>query len=199
MNRRVQPKESLDFFPTPPWATRALLEHLIPNATGICWEPACGQGDMVHPLAERFGKVIASDIHDYGGGEVRDFMAGPGNMFWDSDPASDWVITNPPFNCAERFALRALGVARVGVALLVRLTFLETPGRYQRLFTVHPPTEVGVFAERVVIVEGRLDPDGGTATAYAWIVWEKAHMGHGTELRWIPPCRKRLERRSDYR
>jgi hypothetical protein len=30
MAQRVEPKDSADDFPTPPWATRALLEHAAP-------------------------------------------------------------------------------------------------------------------------------------------------------------------------
>ena len=29
MARRVEAPDSLDFFPTPPWATRALVEHVL--------------------------------------------------------------------------------------------------------------------------------------------------------------------------
>jgi len=31
MAQRFEAKDSLDDFPTPPWATRALLEHVIPD------------------------------------------------------------------------------------------------------------------------------------------------------------------------
>jgi hypothetical protein len=44
--------------------------------------------------------------------------------------------------------------------------------------------------------KGRLAPEGSTATAYCWLVWEWNRGG--TSLDWIPPCRKRLERSSDY-
>ena len=29
MAQRVEPKDSADDFPTPPWATRALVEHVL--------------------------------------------------------------------------------------------------------------------------------------------------------------------------
>ena len=43
MAQRVEGKGSPDDFPTPPWATRALLEHVIPNrglASKTCMEPS---------------------------------------------------------------------------------------------------------------------------------------------------------------
>jgi hypothetical protein len=39
--------------------------------------------------------------------------------------------------------------------------------------------------------------DGSTATAYCWLVWFKSRPD-STQFHWISPCRKRLERASDY-
>ena len=58
MAQRVEAKDSLDDFPTPPWATRALLEHIIERGgytnTLTCLEPACGAGHMAKVLKEYF-------------------------------------------------------------------------------------------------------------------------------------------------
>jgi hypothetical protein len=86
---------------------------------------------------------------------------------------------------------------RLGIAMLTRTVFIESEGRYERLFKVNPPSRVAQFAERVPMVEGRLDREITTATAYAWLVWEKDRLG-SCELFWIPPCRKKLERDEDY-
>jgi len=48
------------------------------------------------------------------------------------------------------------------------------------------------------MVKGRVDKKASTATGYAWLVWEKSRLGSGSELMWIPPCRKMLEREGDY-
>ena len=128
MAQRHEPKDSADDFPTPPWATRALIEHVIgtENVGGLsCLEPACGRGHMARTLGEYFAKVTASDAYHYGFGPVRDFLG-------ELDEASlhDWVITNPPFRLAAEFVDRALIAANVGVAILVRTVFLESVGRY---------------------------------------------------------------------
>ncbi len=195
MAQRVEARDSLDFFPTPPWATRALLEWLgeRPGFRSSVWEPACGAGDMARPLAEHFGQVIASDVHDYGFGDVRDFLwPGP------AEPV-DWVITNPPFRLALEFVERAHQVARVGIAMLVRTAFLEGGERYERLFSKTPPSEILQFAERVPMFRGRLDASGSTATAYCWLAWRYLKRpAPVTEFHWLPPCRKRLERSADY-
>ncbi len=194
MAQRYEPKDSLDNFPTPPWATRALLEHVIsPQELRMqsCWEPACGEGHMAKVLDDYFGTVYASDIHPYGYGSTRDFLDDG------TDQDVDWIITNPPFKQAEEFVVKALSIARRGVAMLARTVFAESVGRYQRLFSTTPPTKVAIFAERVPIFKERLDPKGSTATSYAWFVWE-APVGVTTQKLWIPPCRKILERASDY-
>lgn len=196
MQRRVEAHDSLDDFPTPPWATRALCEYLVTQESqyiGLmrCREPAANRGHMVAPLSEFFLHVEASDIHDYGVGfPVRDFLFGDCVSF-------DWTITNPPFRLAEQFIIKALAESSEGVAVIVRSAFLESVGRYQNLFSKHRPSHVLQFTERVVMHKGKLSANGSTATAYCWVVWKKKHGGP-TVFDWIAPCRKRLERAEDY-
>lgn len=195
MAQRTEPKDSPDDFPTPPWATRALLEHVIGGGdltAQTCLEPACGAGHMAKVLKEYFGEVRCADAYDYGYGPIRDFLTYP----YEAN-AVNWVITNPPFRLAEEFVLRALSVARTGVAILARTVFLESSGRYRRIFEETPPSKFAQFVERVPMVKGRLDRKATTATGYAWLVWEKGASGH-PRLMWVPPCRKQLERLSDY-
>jgi hypothetical protein len=196
MAQRIEPLDSFDDFPTPPWATRALIEYVLDKpalASTTCLEPACGRGHMARVLADYFGSVVAADVFDYGFGTVADFLATEY-----PDRSIDWVISNPPYRLAEAFILRALPIARHGVAMLVRTSFIESVGRYGRLFRPYPPAVLAQFTERVPMLRSRLDRDGSTATAYAWIVWRRGHAG-GTRLVWIPPCRKALERDGDYR
>ena len=201
MAQRHEAHDSLDHFPTPPWATRALCEWLRSPNHGMtfwpdmtAWEPACAEGHMSRPLTESFGTVISSDVHDYGFGEVRDFL------FPGPQPEADWIITNPPFRLGQEFARTAIERAECGAALLVRTAFLEGGARHAGLFQPHPPAWVLQFVERVPMVKGRLDGTASTATSYCWIVWhgryKPAHWT--TQFGWIPPCRKRLERADDY-
>lgn len=200
MQQRHEAHDSLDDFPTPPWATRALCERLARyyEETSyahlkqmVCREPAANRGHMAKPLAEVFGEVIASDVHDYGVGfAVDDYL------FPHTEKKADWTITNPPFRLAEQFIERACATSTEGVAMIVRSAFLEGQGRFERLFSKNPPSLVLQFTERVVMHKGRLAPEGSTATAYVWLVWIDGE--EGTQLEWIAPCRKRLERPSDY-
>ena len=192
MQQRSEPHDSLDDFPTPPWATRALCERLGDLSGLTCREPAANRGHMVRPLSEHFARVIASDIHDYGAGfPVKDFL------FLSGTDLVDWTITNPPFRLAEEFIRHAITTSRKGVAVIVRSAFLEGQGRYAALFSKHRPRLILQFAERVVMHKGRLAPEGSTATAYCWIVFAPIPAPF-TEFDWIAPCRARLERPGDY-
>lgn len=184
-----------DYYPTPPWCTRALFDHFsgVPWERYLAWEPACGSGHMSEVLRERMGDVIATDLHDYGQcSRPLDFLHAGAN------PAGlvvDWVITNPPFNQAAPFALKALSVARVGVAFFCRVQFLESARRYHKLFSPHPLSWVAVFSERCGLHRGMWVPGSGGLICYAWFVWakEEARLSLGlsdhdqTRLSLIPP------------
>lgn len=202
-HNRVEPSDSLDFFPTPPWATRALVEHVLKHLRRdvhcklqTVWEPACGEGHMAEPLAEYFREVVASDIKDYGYGDqyVVDFLSVEHlNRQYDAD----WIVTNPPFGeNLDKFILKALSLAGTGVAMLVRMQCLESVGRYERIYKDNPPTVIAFFVERVPMHKGRWEPEGDTMTAYVWLVWIKGAAPKAPF--WIPPgCREALTRPDD--
>jgi hypothetical protein len=130
-------------------------------------------------------------VHDYGEGfAIEDFLF-PGTL-----PQVDFTFMNPPFRLAEQFIERALETSRIGCAAILRSAFLEGVGRFGRLFSERPPAYVLQFVERVPMVKGRVDPEAASATSYAWLIWFKGDTD--TRLRWLPPCRKRLERDVDY-
>ena len=198
-HNRIEPSDSLDFFPTPPWATRALMEHVLKRLgrDGHCrsrtaLEPACGEGHMAEVLKEYFLSVMAADIADYGYG-----TGGVDFLHPDSWTNSDWIITNPPFgDNIDKFILKALSLAGTGVAMLVRMQCLETVGRYERIYRDQPPTLISFFAERCPIHKGRWEPEGDTFTAYVWLVWIKGEAPRAPF--WIPPgCREALTRPDD--
>lgn len=211
MARRRGLPAGLEFFPTQPWAGRALCHHVLPFALreirsdtrldGLhLWEPACGSGELAEALAESFGTVWASDIHDYGYGHVADFTAQDSLLSghgWAPPRLPDFIGTNPPFSKAGEFLAIAREIAVVGVCLLVRLQWLESLDRYQSIFRRDPPRVVAIFSERLPLVEGRCDARASSATAYAWFVWLDA-PARESRLFWIPPCRRELERPGDY-
>jgi hypothetical protein len=169
-----------DFFPTPAWATRSLIDN--EPFEGEIWECACGDGSMARALNEAGHKVLATDLYARGYGEA-------GVDFLTSTRQTDNIVTNPPYNCAEGFVSQGLKLARRKFALLLRLAFLEGSNRAETIFLEHPPSRVWVFAERITFYMKDAEKAGSGTTAYAWFVWDK-QAAPGTELRWIKPGAK---------
>lgn len=202
-NSRFEAADSTDFFPTPQWGTRALIEHIMKplrlfNHLHTVWEPACGALDMANALREHYKNVRCTDIQprlSHGNiGDAFDFLSVPTNEVG----CHDWVITNPPFNLFTEFFHVGMFYARYGVALLAPLTVIEGLGRYEKIYQPYAGRFlVAPFVERLPIVKNEVRKDATTARAYAWLVVAKQQSGL-PPLRHIPPCRKKLEKDSDY-
>ncbi|MCJ2180162.1 hypothetical protein [Novosphingobium album (ex Hu et al. 2023)] len=211
MQQRSEPPDSLDDFPTPPWATRALCEFVARHLSSTplneltCREPCVNRGHMLRPLQEYFGHIDAFDIQDYGLGlPVVDYLL-PLPL-----EVVHWTFMNAPFRLGEKFIGRALETSSCGVVAVCRSGFLEGETRYEELFSRRPPSFVLQFSERVVMLKGRLirsgapDPSkekpkrkAGTASACSALIW--AHDSSALkQFDWIGPCRRTLERDGDY-
>lgn len=170
-----------DFYPTPAWATFALMDN--EPFQGEVWECACGDGAMTTVIMAAGNRVVSSDLYDRGYGEIgHDFLA--------TRRRHPNIITNPPFHSAEGFVSSGMKSAQRKFALLMRLAFLEGANRANTIFHRAPPSRVWVFSERITFyMEGAQIAGSGT-TAYAWFVWHKDHAGR-TELAWFKPGYKR--------
>lgn len=166
-----------DFYPTPRWATFALIES--EQFVGDIWEPACGDGAMSDVLAQTGNTIISSDLYDRGYGES-------GLDYLTTKRRAPNVITNPPFNSAEGFVETGLRAADRKFALLLRLAFLEGANRANTIFHKHPPSRVWVFSERITFYPKGAVVSGSGTTAYAWYIWDQTHSGP-TELAWLKP------------
>lgn len=166
-----------DFFPTPKWATYALIDN--EHFDGDIWEPACGNGAMSNVLKQHGNKVYSSDLYDRGYGEN-------GIDFLTQDKTFDNIVTNPPYNCAEGFVESGVRNSSKKFALLLRLAFLEGGNRNRKIFSKTPPSRVWVFSERITFYPENAERKGSGTTAYAWFVWDK-QASIQTELKWIKP------------
>lgn len=166
-----------DFYPTPAWATYALIDN--ERFTGDIWEPACGNGAMSEVLATTGNPVTSSDLYNRGYGEA-------GVDFLTAKRKASNIVTNPPYNSAEGFVEAGLSKASRKFALLLRLAFLEGANRQRTIFAKRPPSRVWIFSERITFYPAGAVQKGSGTTAYAWFVWEKGATG-GTELKWFKP------------
>src|ERR1700682_3386122 len=90
--KRFADLDGPDFFPTPSWATHALVDNEA--FKGDIWECACGDGSMSRVLETVSQKVFSSDLYKRGYGKS-------GIDFLNPDRAAANIVTNPPYNCAE--------------------------------------------------------------------------------------------------
>ncbi len=174
--KRFADLDGPDYFPTPAWATHALMDN--ERFQGEIWEPACGNGAMSEVLASKGNPVISSDLYDRGYGEA-------GVDFLTAKRKAANIVTNPPYNSAEGFVEAGLVKAHSKFALLLRLAFLEGANRQRTIFTKRAPARVWVFSERITFYPAGAVQKGTGTTAYAWFVWDKE--ASGTELRWFEP------------
>jgi hypothetical protein len=175
--KRLADLDGPDFYPTPRWATHALIAS--EPFKGEIWEPACGDGSMSEVLAETGNKITSSDLYDRGYGDAGvDYLA--------ANRRVANVVTNPPYNAAEGFVAKSLEIVECKFALLLRLAFLEGANRANTIFHKNPPSRVWVFSERITFYMKGAQVAGSGTTAYAWFVWDKAHSGT-TELAWFKP------------
>lgn len=164
-------RRKLDFYPTPEWATEELLRRVPVGGTML--ECCAGQGDMAKVLAlSQRGEVFCNDLDEQ--------TMWPNH--WDASkrehwlPGYDWVITNPPFNQAALIVPLAYEYARTGIAMLLRLSFLEPVEDRGAWLNAHPPTKMIVLPRISFTGNGKTD-----SVTCAWMIWQKSTFAD----RWI--------------
>lgn len=174
-----------DFYPTPPIATLSLLKnHDVPDKI---WEPAAGMGHISKELIRNGKEVISTDLFEYDNTLV-DVKSGVDFLTCDRVDARG-VITNPPFkgNLPIKLLDRLLNVHDYKfVAFFLRLTFMESAGRYE-FFTKHPPSDIYVMSKRIQTHLDYIDKDHGLGgmIAYAWFVWDRREPYNETKMHWV--------------
>ena len=175
--KRFADLDGPDFFPTPAWATHALIDN--ESFQGDIWECACGNGAMSRVLEQTGKRVSSSDLYKRGYGET-------GVDFLSAKRMVANIVTNPPYNCAEGFVASGLRQARSKFALLLLLAFLEGAHRANTVFSLTPPSRVWVFSERITFYPIGVERTGTGTTAYAWFVWD-FDAPNRTEIKWLKP------------
>jgi len=166
-----------DYYSTNPIAIDYLLEHEDFDVN--VWECACGSGKLSERLKEKGHNVKSTDLvyRGYGEEESIDFLVQ--DQVFDGD-----IITNPPYNLALEFVDKALELSNRKVAMFLRIQFLESKKRYEKLLKDNPPKKVLVFVKRMRCYPNDSDTLKGSAICFAWFVWDKEYDG-ATVLDWI--------------
>lgn len=160
-----------DWYPTPAWCVRRLMERLPYLPGGGAWlEPGAGRGNIIaaarpfKPLVEWTAVELREECREplnaVGAHEVliTDYLRLPV-----PEPRFSVAIGNPPYSRAMEFIEKSLQVADV-VAFLLRLNFLGSQKR--AAFHHEHPADVYVLPDRPSFT-GK----GTDSIEYAWFVW----------------------------
>lgn len=160
-----------DHYVEPEWVSGRLFEAEYFH--GQIWDPACGLGRIVESAAFRGYDAIGTDIQHR-----------PSVDFLSLQQTADNIVTNPPFNLAERFFLHAIRHSRGKVAMVFPTARLNAAHWIENA----EPARIWMLTPRpsmppasVILAGGK---PGGGKMDYCWIVWDILHRGR-TEIRWL--------------
>lgn len=160
-----------DFYQTPSWATRCLLDHLKMPTPSSIFEPCVGDGAIARELQQRGHRVSTNDLDTSRAADVH-FDATDVWPLMVTIERPDWVITNPPFSAAYRILRRAIASAS-SVAMLLRLSFLEPTQEREAFLVEEPPNLLIVLPRYSFTGDGKTD-----SVTSAWMIWSR-HVSNG--------------------
>lgn len=170
-------RRPLDQYFTPDLPTQALLRQFLQIQGTRFVDPCCGDQRMARALvaAGRCPAVRTNDADVRLEADTHLDACAP--AVWASRP--EWCVTNPPFDTAGDIAWTALENCSMGVAILVRCTWLEpcgpsprAPRGDRRWLVRRPPTAVLVLPRVSFRADGNTDSAG-----VWWVVWGPVPRG----------------------
>lgn len=178
-NNRNYERENNDYYATEPKAIELLLE-LEDFSNLHVWECACGEGHLSKAMQKKGLTVYSSDIISRGFGNVYDFLSSE-NKVWKGH-----IITNPPYKYAKEFIEKSLNIVDNYCKIAMFLPIRYTEGKERKkLFQKYPPKVIYVSSSRLkCAINGNFDAMKGSATSYAWFIWEKGFNGE-TIIKWF--------------
>lgn len=168
-------RSGFDFYPTPGWMVRSLLHFHPAIARSTVLECCSGRDDITRVLRDEADCTVYTNDLDPRHPAETHYDATNGKYWMHQAPPVEWVISNLPFNVAMKILPLALMHARVGVAFLLRKTFLEPTEERGPWLEVHPPTRA--IGEPRYAFRG----SGSDSVSCDWYLWEK------TPDRSLPP------------
>lgn len=187
INNLPQRKE-YDFYPTPKELCRASLNILQDDYPISIFDPGCGTGVWGEVAREKYPNSYI------GGIDIRKVDFNPAYSFllmetdylstsWLKDKEYDLILGNPPYKYAEEFVDRSFELLKNSgyLLFLLRLSFLESKGRYSKYYSQGlNPKEVYISVKRVSFTGDRKT----SADAYGLFLWQKGWKGD-TTLKWL--------------
>ena len=158
-----------DYYPTPSAATQVLIDNV--DIKGTVFEPCAGK---TRAIANLFPDCVTNDIDqnpDFQDSWDFNLNAGSSNA-WKKFGIYDWIVTNPPFDHAPDIIPLAWEHCRVGIAFLLRLSYLEPCQNRSGWLKEHEPhlSDLLFLNPRIRF---RDDTRGTDSVTTAWMVWRK--------------------------
>jgi len=164
-------KRDYDYYVTPEWVIRKLLEHR--KLYGHILDPTAGDGAIAKAI-RNFGYtnpltsveirgVEEKKLQEFGNVFISDFLT------WQPDQKYDTIITNPPYNIAKEIIMKCFEVVseKGQIIMLMKTAYLESGDRYN-FWHNYPVSFLYALSERPYF-----DDDYQTdQAAYAWFIWD---------------------------
>lgn len=161
-------RRDFDYYPTPRWATEALIRRVRPFAV---IEPCSGEDAIADVFRAHHVEVATNDFDPSRPAQTH--LDARLNATWERflAPATGgtpfWCVTNPPFNLADLIV--PLAVRHLpAVAMLLRLSWLEPTEARAAFLAAHPPLRLIVLPRHDF--KGRGSTDSVTS---AWFIWAR--------------------------
>lgn len=162
-------REEHEHYVEPEWCSKRLFA--VEKFEGTIDDPCCGFGRIPEAGRAAGYRVRARDIVDRGfaGCEVGDFLKGGDTL--------DNVVSNPPFDIFQPFALHALKLTKRKVAMIWLVRTLPAA----RWLRATPLSKVLLLTPRPSMPPGHTitagEKPGGGKQDFCWLIWDKAHTG----------------------
>lgn len=179
-----------DLYMTQEQMTRELMTRVPIQGKRVC-EPCAGHGHIAGVLDAFDCRVFTNDKVDRGGLNWVGDAADPGAAVWNWGPGFyDWVVTNPPYSLALPVLRNAWDMAGIGVAMLLRLSFLEPTSEAPAAYKSHKWADQiagrgewladheNYFSDLIVFGSPRpsFTVKGTDSVTTAWLVWKKRQV-----------------------
>lgn len=157
-------RRAWDAYFTPASAVESLLR--VVEISGRVMEPCSGDGAIARPLVDHGCEVVTNDLNP----SMHALMHGDATdpAWWRKGKGVPWIVSNPPFSLASTIVPLAHSAATKGVAMLLRLSWLEPCEDRVEFLTKYPPTALIVLPRISFTGDGKSD-----SVTCAWMVWSK--------------------------
>lgn len=187
-------REDLDFYQTPSYATKTLVDYFDVKSK-LIWEPMAGNGMIAKELSTKGYSVYATDIIErkFKLNDIVDYFNVHSFGVTNDDFA---VVTNPPYKYANEFLKHTLeDIKPKTCCVFLPVRYLEGKTRYNEIYSKYKPCKVLMYVQRLGcftdkdVEDGKVSERGvGSAVAYMWLCFDRDNWSNQetkTELEWI--------------